>query len=102
MAAKITKNNPLHYVTGALSTFCYTLTGSAVYDALPTPAGYEVLDILANFGYTAGDTALAGTENLVTVASTKKVHIYKIASLVPTGTYTINVVAFAKKVGGTT
>jgi len=101
MTATVTFENDKFYVTGAISTFVYTLTGSALYTDLTTPPGYSVMGIVANFGYTAGDTALAGTENIVTDAANKAVKIYTGSVLVTSGTYTLTAVAFAKKVGGT-
>ncbi len=95
-----TLNNDKMYVTGALSTFVYTLTGSAVYDALTVPAGYSIIGINANFGKTVGDTALAGTENIVVDPANKLVKIYAVDEQVLTGTYTLHVAAFGKKVGG--
>lgn len=95
-----TFENDKMYVTGALSTFVYTLTGSAVYDALTVPAGYDLIGINANFGKTVGDTALAGTENIVVDPTNNLVKIYAVDSQILTGTYTLHVTAFGKKVGG--
>ncbi len=100
MSARETVNNEKMYVTGALSTFVYTLTGSAVYDALSVPAGYSVIGINANFGKTDGDTALTGSEAIVVDPVNKLVKIYANDDEVLTGTYTIHVTAFGKKVGG--
>lgn len=95
-----TFENDKMYVTGALSTFVYTLTGSAVYDALTVPAGYSIIGINANFGKTVGDTALTGSECLVVDPANKLVKIYAVDEQVLTGTYTLHVAAFGKKVGG--
>lgn len=97
VAAVVTMENDIQFATGALNTFVFTLTGSAVYDlSTYRPKGFKIISITANF---ASATNVDATNGIVVDVSNEKVSVYTGTS-VETEAFSLSAVALAKKSGG--
>ena len=94
MVATITLQNPIHYATGALSTFVYSLTGAAEY-TIERPKGYKVIGISASF---ASATNVGADNLIVTDVTNITVKVYA-GAILETEEFAINAVVFAMKSG---
>jgi len=95
LAQVVTFVNPIHYATGALSTFVYALTGSAAY-TLSIPIGYEAIGIHADF---AAATNVGAAFGIVTDVARTKVSVYNGAAVETTLPFALTAIVFAKKSG---
>jgi hypothetical protein len=94
LSAKITLKNPFRFATGALSTFVYTLTGSAVY-TFDIQKGYEVIAIHPDF---ASPTNVDSAFKLVTDVANTNVSVYNGSSVETTLAFSLTAIVLAKKV----
>jgi hypothetical protein len=92
MATSADPVNRLQFVTGALNTFVFNLTGDAEWD-LKLPEGYTPIGILANF---AAATNVAADNLIITSVADLTVKVY-VDTSVETADFSVTAVVFAKK-----
>lgn len=99
LTQSVVLQNPIHFATGALSTFVYALTGSAAY-TIERPKGYKVIGISASF---ADDDNVEAKYVIVTDVANIKVLVYDgtppTAIIENTDAFAITAVVFAMKSG---